>query len=297
MDLVSLPRALTLPDKAAYPLSELFLFYRHNRLTWERAFGEQAEPWDKGRRIQRWADTSVKVPEGKNPTTFMVEYSHFDRVSRTFKTFKLSAADAMTPNLPGEYVYPKYVVAPTNAVVTGGAVGDEPLHPRVICLMENARFVARELGGEVIENSGFSSGPFIIDWRGEVRRRWLIQFENITCNAAALIQDRYREGIGNLGEWTWVQVGPHKEPRWQSYEQLTGERDDRPEIPIPCRQLFPIEAIFVGQGGVSTIYRKDMESPYSPAPQSSGGLTPGQAVIQREIRKDVRAICRELEVD
>lgn len=295
MGFESNPKVPTLPTDAAYSPSELFLFPRHNRLTWEQAFGEQARVWGKERRIQRWADTSIRVPEDEDPATFMVEYSYFDRVSRTYKTFKLSAADAMTPNLPGVFVYPKYVAEPTSAILVSPE-GSTPLSTRIICSKEDATLLASELNGFIIESLAGTGGPFVIDWKDETRRRWLIVFPNITVNAAALLANRHAQGVDAPGEWTWVTVGPYKEPRWLSYQQLTGDHDPRPEIPIPCRLLFDEEAIWVGFGGTTMIYRKDMESPYNPAPQAGGGggLTAGQADQLSKIRKDVAAIAERL---
>ncbi len=299
--ITSIPKEPTLPDKAAYPPSELFLFDRQTRMTWKQAFGEQADPWDKERRIKRWADTSVEVPEDEDPTTVMVEYEHFDRVSRTYKTFKVSAAEAMTPNLPGAFVYPKYVVSPTTATVVDGGSGDrQPLNPEIICYKTEAESVAEELHGHVIESASFDEGPFTIDWKSEVRRRWLVVFPNITCNAAALVRNRHSGGVDAPGEWTWVKVGPHKEPRWLSHQQLTGDHDPRPEIPIPCRQLFLVEAIWTGFGGMPTIYRTDMESPYNPAQPaggSGGGLTAGQADQLAKILERVAAIAERFNIE
>ena len=66
-----------------------------------------------------------------------------------------------------------------------------------------------------------------------------------------------------------------------SEAQDTGDQDPRPEIPIPCRVLFPEEAIWHGMAGMKTlIYRKDMESVFNPSEPSEGvlgGLTPAQA--------------------
>jgi hypothetical protein len=299
MPFESLPKELTLPNEAAYPPSELFLFDRHTRATFLAAHGEQAAPWDKERRIKRWTDTSVL--EGVDPLdllTTIVGYEYFDRVTRTYKALTMSVWEASMSNLPGKYVYPKYVVYPTPAVVAGPD-GSQPLSSEIICFKVLAKGIAEELGGHVIESTSFSEGPFTIDWKDELRRRWLIVFPNITCNAAALLRLRHSHGVGAPGEWTWVKVGPYKEPRWISHQQLTGDHDPRPEIPIPCRQLFPVEAIFVGLGGVSTIYRTDMESPYNSAPQASGGggLTTKQARQQTTILERVLAICKQFNID
>ena len=287
MPLESIPKEATLPNEAAYPPSELFLFDRHTRATFLAAHGEQASKWDKERRIKRWADTSVL--EGVDePETHMVEYQYFDRVTRTYKTFTVSALEASLPNLPGKYVYPKYIVLPTDAVVVGPGEDGQPLSPEIICHKAEAEGVAAELGGHVIESTSFSEGPFTIDWKDELRRRWLIVFPNITCNAAALVRDRNSHGVVAPGEWTWVKVGHRNEPRWLSHQQVTGDHDPRPEIPVPCRQLFPVEALWTGFGGTVLIYRKDMESPYNPAPE--GGLTREQSAALSRIDASVQQL-------
>lgn len=272
------PKVLTLPDEAFYPVERLLLFDRHNRLTWEQTFGEQAPPWDKERRIKRWADRSVL--EGvDDPENHLVAYDHFDLVTRTFKEFTLSFEEAATPNLPGAYVYPKYVVEPTPAVVveTGKLYNAQGLNPKIICLYSEAMEVAADLGGQIIEASSFLGGPFSIDWRGETRRRWLINVHGSYHNAAALVQAKNAYGVGAPGEWLDSAAGP----RWASEAQDTGDQDPRPEVPIPCRGLFPEEAVWYGMAGMKTlIYRKDMESvfnPKEPPEQILGGLNPEQA--------------------
>ncbi len=291
MSFVSNPKQLTLPEEAFYPVDRLCLFDRHNRRTWEDAFGEQARKWDKERRIKRWADTSVL--EGvEDAASHMLEYDYFDPVTRTFKKLSISAEEASLPNLPGTYVYPKYVVEPTPAMVVDQGSGDEqPLNPEIICHKAEAVALATALQAYVIQSSSFEDGPFIIDWKGEVRRRWLMVFPDITCNAAALVRNKNSGGIGAPGEWTWVKVGTHKEPRWLSHQEETGDHDPRPEIPIPCRRLFEEEAIWTGFGGTVMIYRTDMESPYNPAPE--GGLSVAQAAALARIDANVQKLLAE----
>ena len=292
----SIPKELTLPDQAAYPPSELFLFGRHNRATWAAEHDEQAAVWDKQRRIKRWADTSF-LTDGL-PEDQMVRYDYFDRPSRTFKEFKLSVLQASLPNLPGVYVYQKDLVFPTAAVVVGPDGDEQSLNPNIICYKEEAEVVAAELGGHVIGSTSFSEGPFTIDWKGEVRRRWLIVFPHTTCNAAMLLRARNSAGVDAPGQWAWSKAEGHGEPRWLSHQEETGDQDPRPEIPVPCRLPFDEEAIWVGFGGTTMIYRKDMESPYNPAPQADGGgMTAGQAQQLTEIHRDVAAIAERLGID
>ena len=44
MPIVSNPKKLTVPDEASYPINRLWLFDWQDRVSWERAFGEQAQP-------------------------------------------------------------------------------------------------------------------------------------------------------------------------------------------------------------------------------------------------------------
>ena len=287
MSFVSNPKIPTLPEESFYPIDRLFLFDRHNRRTWEQQFKEQAPPWDKARQIKRWADTSVLdgVSDLENTT---VEYAYFDSVTRSFQKIKMSAREASLPNLPGTFVYPKYVVEPTPAVVVHIAGGEpQALNAATLCLREQAEQIVAELGvGSVIEADSFVSGPFYIDWRGETRRRWLIKFGMEFHNAAALIQDRCREGVGSPGEWVITPAGP----RWVSYSQDTGDQDPRPEIPIPCRLLFDKEALYLGHPMSVVVYRKDRESEYTQPPEAASGLTGHQAELLTRIDANVQQL-------
>jgi hypothetical protein len=290
MSFVSKPKALSLPEESFYPIDRLFLFDRHNRRTWEHQFGQQAPPWDKTRQIKRWADTSVL--EGvTNPEIHTVVYDYFDPLSRSFGQFKISAREAALPNLPGTYVYPKYVVEPTPAVVVninipGGE--PQPLNPSNLCQKAEADAIVGQLGtGSVVEADSFVSGAFRIDWRGETRRRWLIKFGMEFHNAAALVLDRNREGIGSPGQWAITPSGP----RWVSYTQDTGDQDPRPEIPIPCRLLFEQEALYLAHPMSTLVYRKDKESEYNPGrPALRTGLTEEQAAALSRIDANVQQL-------
>ncbi|MCW5982456.1 MAG: hypothetical protein KIT09_30495 [Bryobacteraceae bacterium] len=280
--MVSKPKELSLPDEPFYPIDRLLLFDRHNRLTWEQAFDAQAPPWDKQRRIKRWADTTAL--EGvDDPDTHIVQYDYFDPVTRSFQKLAITAREAAAPNLPGKYAYPKYVVAPTPAVVVGPDGKTQPLSPAILCSRAEAQALAAELGASnVVEQSSFVTGPFGIDWRGETRRQWLIGIGSDYHSAAALLQAKYKDGIGAPGEWVTTPGGP----RWVSHAQDTGEQDPRPEIPIPCRRLFPQEALSLGHPMSVVVYRTDRSSEYNRLAEG-GGLTAEQAETLARIDQNV----------
>jgi hypothetical protein len=283
---VSEPKKLTVPDEPYYPIERLWLFDRHTRATWEQTFGEQAPPWDKERRIKRWADTTAL--EGvADPANQLVEYNYFDLTSRSFKKLVLTAREAALPNLPGRYVYPKYVVEPTPAVVAGPPpLEPQPLRADLLSRKEEAQALAAELNAdEVVESLTFTSGPFRIEWKGESRRQWLVRIGPEYYNAGLLLKSKYANGIGAPGRWEKSPLGPV----WVSFTQDTGDQDPRPEIPIPCRLLDPREALHVTPFGV-LVYRKDIESELNPRPAAASGLTPQQAEMLARIDANVQQL-------
>lgn len=286
MPFFSRPKELSVPDEPFYPVEKLFLFDRHTRATWEQTFGEQAPPWNKDRRIKRWAD-STALERVSDPDNQLVEYTWFDLASASFKKMTMTAREAATPNLPGKYVYPKYQIAPTPAVVIGPAPMDPmPVRPEILCHRAEAEALRNELGGEeVVEGLTFTTGPFRIDWRGETRRQWLIKIGGDYHNAGALLAMKNANGVGAPGKWEKTRTGPV----WVSFAQDTGEQDPRPEIPIPCRPLDPVEAIYRTPFSV-VIYRKDKESPYNPKPVAQGGLTAEQAATLARIDANVQQL-------
>jgi hypothetical protein len=283
------PKKLSLPEEAYYPVDRLNLFDRHDRRSWEKAFGLQAPPWDSRRAPKRWADTSA-LAGVEDPDQAIVAYEYFDLNSRTFQKLELTARQASLPNLPGKYDYPRFENPPTPAVMIYPNGTEEPLSPYMLCHRSEADALARELGAsQVVDNGGFNEGPFQIDWRGELRRMWLIRLGQDLHSAALLLQTKYRDGVGAPGEWLILDSG---QPTWISHAGETGERDARPEVPIPCRRLFPEEALYLGHPMKVIVYRKDKESEYNPglhAP-AGGGLTAAQAELLARIDLNVRQL-------
>jgi hypothetical protein len=284
------PKKLTLPDQAAYPIEKLWLFDRHTRATWEQAFGAQAPPWDKARRIKRWAD-STALDEGADPAGHLVEYTYFDFSSRSFQKFVLTAAEAAAPNLPGRYVYPKYVIEPSPAVVVGPApLAPQPLSADILAHKEEAEALAAELGAEeVVEAATFTSGAFRIEWNGERRRQWLLRIGAESYNAGLLLKSRHAYGVGAPGQWERTPGGPV----WVSFVQDTGEQDPRPEVPIPCRPLFEQEALHITPFGVM-VYRQDLPSEYNPPPAPTDA-----EILQKlgEIGRDLKKLLVHFELE
>ena len=278
------------PNEPYYGIERLWLFARHNRQTWEEQYGQQAPPWDKERRIKRWADTSVLAGIA-DPANTYVSYDVFDAADKKFKRLTLTVQEAATPNLPGEYVLPKWTPAATPAVVTGPG-GEQPLNPEIICLKEEAEALAEELGvGTVVESNSFTMGPFRIEWRGEKRRLWNIKIGANLHSAARLLRWKHGLGIGAPGHW----VISNDQPVWTPHRAETQEWDPRPEVPVPCRPLTEREALYVDPFQ-TVIYRTDKESPYNrqpvkaPAAQTGSPDTAGLLEILLRVDGNVQQL-------
>ena len=260
------------PDEPYYPITRLRRFEWYDRKSWERAFDEQAPRFDKTRPRKHWFDPGAL--EGvKDPDSAQVEYDYFDNSSRRFKKFTISAREAATPNIPGVYVFPKYVVAPTPAVIVNATGGEEnAFNPRMLCTRTAALQLAREIGGDsVIENTYSSAGPYRIEWRGEQRRMWLIRKNGSYYGAALLLERKYKNGVGAPGEWI---VRADGAPEWIPQQIETGEHDPRPAVPVPSRTLAPNEALYLGHPMKVIVYRTDKESEFNKSDQAQAGFPP-----------------------
>lgn len=258
---ISKPRTPPQPQLAVYGADQLQLFPRLTRASYMELHGGQAPAWSRERRIKRWFDTSVLEGLEGDPARKTVRYDVFDPVAGTLVPLEISAEEASRPNLPGALSYPKHQVAPTRAVVRSAVTGEEwPLNPALLCEHFEAAALARELGltpGSVGETV-FGGAFFSYRWNGETRRPWVIHWGDAPLQAALLIAERNRHGVGAPGHWD--KTG--REPVWIPEAQGdTGERDPRPEIPVPVRRLLPGENFRQAFGGVWMVVRTDLTPP------------------------------------
>jgi len=137
------------------------LFPRHTRATYLATFGKQAPKWDKAKQIKRWA--TKDKPEGAN-----YGYDYFDPIKTSFQIANIPSSEAQEFNLPGKFDYPKWMPAPTPAVVVGGS-SEQSVNADWLSTKEEADALALELAetgfftvGKVSE-SQFVSGTFRYD--------------------------------------------------------------------------------------------------------------------------------------
>ena len=258
---ISKPKPPAQPPLAVYGVDQLQLFPRLTRASYLEMYGEQAPAWDKQRRIQRWFDTTALEGVQGDPRTHLVAYDVFDPASGTIVEMKISAAEAATPNLPGALSYPKHAIRPTAAAIRHILTGEEwPLNPAHLCERAEAEQLARELGldAEALSETQFGGPYYVYRWNGETRRLWVVQWRGAALQAATLLARRNEFGVGAPGRWELSGA----EPAWMPEAPGdTGERDPRPEMPVPVRRLLPDEKFRQAFGGVWMVVRTDLTPP------------------------------------
>lgn len=252
-----LPRSIpTVPQQPAEPqygVAALYLFPRLTRAIFRETTGQQAPPWDKTRRIKRWYDTSVLDGFSGDAKHEVVSYQIFDSSAGKIRRLALTVEEASTPNLPGQYDYPKFIVAPTPAVLVNPVDGSiTPLNPVHLCEYSDAVALARALGASPHNLRENRIGFFHVRWNGETRRAWVLDLDGTSHQVGLLLAMRHAHGVNAPGRW---EVG-RGQPVWvPDVQGDTGEFDPRPEIPFPVRDLHPGEVIEQAFGGVWVVKR------------------------------------------
>jgi len=267
-----------LPDEAYYPITRLQRFPKQTRET-----DPNAARFDPSRPIKLWRDP--EVPTG--PTTGL-KYKTWNAGKRQFQEFTLPAEEARALNIPGEPPYEKWFIEPTPAAMLGpGGAVSAGINSRMLCTFDQAQMLAVEIGGEFVHTS-WSSPAFSIDWCGETRRHYTIQFGSSAVNAGLLLADRWKQGVNYPGHWEFT--GILGSP--QFYPDPIPSTAGVSETPLPYRELVAgQEAIYEGGPmGSAIVYRVDMESIYNPATGTGGA----DQITLLKMQEDIAEIKRLL---
>jgi len=267
-----------LPDEAYYPITRLQRFPKQSRET-----DPNAARFDASYPIKLWRDP--EVPTG--PTTGL-KYKTWNAGKREFQEFTVSAEEARALNIPGEPPYEKWIIEPTPAVMLGpGGAVSAGINSRMLSTADQAHMLAGEIGGQVLQTP-WSSPAFSLDWRGEIRRYYTIQFGSSALNAGLLLADRWKQGVDYPGHWEFT--GILGSP--QFYPDPVPSTAGVSETPMPYRDLVAgQEAIYEGGPmGAAVVYRLDMESIYNPASGTGGA----DQITLLQLQQDMAEIKRLL---
>ncbi len=276
------------PDKPFYPVDEITNYKRYTRALFYQEFGQQAPPFDPKFPIKRWADTTMTEDKKRFPII---------AADGALSEVELSKSDAGFLNLPGLYSFPKYVMAPTPAVMIGpmGFAGGVP--PISLSTKSQADKMAADLNAAVADArmAPMNFEPyeqalfgFSINWNGETRRQWALRFmlpdgQTAAQTVGIILNQRNAAGEGAPGKWTINTSGGMV---WNTTQVETGELDTRPESIIPIRALLgnervtPVPLTPFGIGNV-LVFRTDRESIFNPKTPTGTGSGASDAKLDK----------------
>lgn len=286
------------PDKAQYTGEALQLSPRLTRPIYEKMFGEQAPPYDPERRIKRWFFTTTGEPSA------MTEFTTFNDKTGVFETIAMTNQEAATPNLPGTFVYEKYVNPIATAaqlqvinglgqVQTAGQTGINLVDPMILDAVVGE--AAKQLGIAIVTAESVVPKPFYMVYGAETRRKMNVVLPSgEKLDGAKFVEARFIKGVFAPGKWSLNTAG---QPVFTPDVPADGEHDLRPEVPVPVRALLPNEKVEsrrdFAAGLVYYIARTDVSDP-APTLQAGGGLTAEQAAALTRIDAGVAKIARFL---
>lgn len=179
----------------------------------------------------------------------MVEYRYFDPVTRDFKTFSISVADAAYANQIGFYRFPLFEpILTTPAEIDVPVLGRYPAPAADLSSREHADRLQADLNafdraeggpgdGQVSLGTWPGGATFIAN--GETRNNWDVDFRHHTFNAAHLLVERWGpDGIGST-RGRWFSDGVRIEWHMDTRDQY----DYSAVVPVPVRSLLPNERV------------------------------------------------------
>jgi len=253
------------PDEASYSTNALALFQTYTRASYFAAFGVQAAPWNPALLSKFWFDSTVDVSSPSN----LAVYTVADPALPTFDQLSIPAIEAANVNLPGMFVYPPYVIAPTDATK-----GGDQVNPEWLSLLADATALMTLFGGSDLVDAGDTLLDPLVYPADELRRMWQFTLGGVPLNAGTLLATQNAGGVGAPGQWNLSSSNPVWVP---APAAPTGLDDTRPPRPMPLRALLPNEelvAVPLGLGGAMVV-RTDL------AAQEAGFTAADRVVLQQ----------------
>jgi len=242
------PRVPAQPQADMYAVAELALFRPFNRDSYRAAFGVQPPPYDPGRLIKNWFDSTADTSHDSNVALYRI-LGQDTRGLAVLRQMVIPAAEAATVNLPGAVEYPVYVIPPSKATRTGAV-----LNPIYLSLEADARSLMHDAGGQDLKDEGADQVFPTFYPPDEPRRVWVFQFKGYPVNVGmALYAKNARVGApgqwdfsGSTPTWTPAPAGP------------TGLDDHRTPRDMPLRDLLANERFEAGLMQEVSVIRTDL---------------------------------------
>ncbi len=231
-----------MPNKAQYTIGEL------RRTDLQVSEG----PYDPGRFPKYWADPDAASKAQNGMVIYTIDY-FLDNGKTQVKTLLLNVDTASRANIPPvAQIYPPYVVPETKAT-TGGS-GIDPIR---LCTFMEAVMVAGWFNipnaASEIHDQNFPGFPTQYP-DDEPRRQWGFLMDGMFQLAGVLMYTKNKNGVGAPGHWERGTPGSELAgPKW--IEEPNGVKDTRDPVPLPLRELTPVEHL-VQIGLASTVIER-----------------------------------------
>lgn len=261
------------------PAVEIF----ENRNDYIVAVGQQPPPRDPDRPRKTWIDRSAVIGQ---PYTYLA----VNLQTAQLEHMQIPGEWALAPNLDGEYSYP-----PRPEYDAGGSVIYFPSSRETkaaphLCEQADAEFLMAELRGFNLNRWRIGSNFEFRAAAGDTRDMWRF---NLTSDywdfAYDLLALRNAHGVGAPGRWVqdkgdpvpWDESDKTARCVWQKLPQYTGEGDNQPDVPVPCRALHDDEKLVkAGIAGISVLVQVGEAEPVP----EGGGFTEEDRVTLDECR-------------
>ena len=253
------------------PITERYQFpIYEDRAAYKAASGVDAPVWNPNYPIKQWFDpaggTSFEVLNGSDTAPALV-------------TLGLPSAEASTVNLAGTPSFPPYTPAPTLATqqlaFAGHIFPATLIDPSTLSTPEQANELAKISGAAVVDPDASPSQFFTVQWNGETRRRYKLEFggnANMTSFVGQIIQQQNRQGIGHPGRWDAAQFATGMVFVFDAVPDGAGVTA---KVPIPIR-LQPgevLKSVQVGPGVSTVVVDQAGATPASGVGANGGGFT------------------------
>ena len=270
---MSVPAPRPQPDAVQYGVQELQLFAIYSRQTFAERFGVEPQPFDASRKVKTWFDSSMDGLDPEEMVTYRVVAERNGQP--VIRQIAMTRHEAATVNLTGDYRYPVYQIAATQATRGGVTVNPEYLLDEA-----TARSILAAAGRGMLVDEGDTPQFAVVYPAGETRRMWAIVIDGQSQNAGVLWKERCARGVGSPGRWeldgAWL--------RWAPAAAPAAEAKGAWEVPV--RDLLANEALQMGRFA-PVVVRTDLQRQID---EASGRFTAGDRAMLQEILERVRAM-------
>jgi hypothetical protein len=261
---ISIATAIERPDGERWFAPVLLqLFERFSRGAFYSTFGRQAPPVNLDLEyIQLWWDTDAGElePDG----VYRYQYAGQDPTGKmAMLDAHMTNAMAAMPNIPGQFNYPEYTFAPTEAFIASSIGNRRQLIPadRLSSRASAERVLAEiktdlpsfvgHIGEAKLDGSYFKYIYEVNDPDNpegnfqETRRLWHIKNEanGGFLNVGRLLRKMNAKGRAAPGNFIWNPGVALPTVMWVNMLDLEDDTQTLPELPVPCRDLADDEEL------------------------------------------------------